>query len=72
MSGITEIGRALAVVSDILSLVKNATQASAEITALISKANAEGRKDLTPQEWASVLGSAQEARDNLAAKLGVK
>lgn len=51
-----------AAVELLLALATNAGQ----ISALISKAKAEGRDTLTPEEWASILSADDAARKKLA------
>lgn len=72
MSGFNDIAKALALGADLLSLVRQGLAASNEINKIAAKAAAEGRTELTPQEWATVLGDAQAARDRLAEALARK
>jgi len=40
---------------------------SSEISALIAKANGEGRETFTPDEWATIIAADDAARERLAA-----
>ena len=76
MSG---IGKIIDVLDDVAKLIGWATsieaavarqqQAAAEIRALADKLQAEGRKTLTAEEWASIAEPAMNARDALADRL---
>ncbi len=42
------------------------------ISAIVAKANAEGRTDLTPDEWAQITGEDDRARDALQAAIDAR
>lgn len=67
---ISDVLSALTLLADITAALRRGAEASAEITAIVAAAQKEGRDTLTPDEWAKVLGGAEEARDRLGKLLG--
>ena len=54
-----------AAISLLLALINN----SAQISALIEKATSEGRKELSPEDWATVIALSDQSQARLEAAI---
>lgn len=68
--GLDDVASALVIANQIAAALRSGFEAHAALTGIVAKAQAEGRKTLTPDEWATILGDATAARDALLAKIG--
>lgn len=63
------IAEAIAVLLQVMGTATNLLAQGQAISALIQKANSEGRTTFTPEEWATIKGADDTARAQLVAAL---
>lgn len=66
MSTITAINT----LASLLQVAMNGLAAATQVSAIIAKAQAEGRTELTPEEMATIKGADDAARAGLVAAIG--
>ncbi len=65
-----DIARAAQIALTLVDVATRALTAHSKVISIVEKANAEGRTELSPDEWAVLLEADDAARGRLATLLG--